>query len=110
MKLLTILLNDQIAYTFDRDTQLEDQQLAFLDRMDKDMDSGIKFQTELVTTPDNKQRARFVAMNLIRALQQDDNAKTFALCAYLSNRLPALVEVRASDHAAGVNIDFVEEH
>ena len=74
------------------------------------MDRGIKIQGELITNPDSRQRATFVAMNLIRALQQSNEAIISASCAYLVNRLPSLIEVRARDQGNTVNLELVEEH
>ena len=51
-----------------------------------------------------------VAMNLIRALRQDNQSIISASCAYLVNRLPALIEVHARDQGDTVNIELIEEH
>ena len=110
MKTLTVFANDQVAYEYDKDTVIDDQKLAFFDKLDSDMGRGIKIQGELITNPDNKQRATFVEMNLIRALQQDNQPIISASCAYLANRLPALIEVHARDQGNTVNIELVEEH
>ena len=42
MKLLTIISNDNIVYEHDRDKVLDERQIAFLGKMDGDMDLGIK--------------------------------------------------------------------
>ena len=110
MKKLTIYVNDQVAYDYDKETALEDEQLVFFDKMDSDMARGIKIQGELIANPNNSQRATFVAMNLIRALQQDNEAIISASCAYLVNRLPTLIKVHARDIGNTVNIELVEEH
>lgn len=74
MKLLTIISNDNVVYEHDRDKVLDERQIAFLGKMDGDMDRGIKIQGELITHPYTKQRATFVAKNLIKALKQVNNA------------------------------------
>ena len=109
MDKLTVFINNENVFEFDRDLTFSDQQLAFLDKMDSDMDKGIKMHGELLTSPDNQQRATFVAMNLIKALQQDNEAVKTSSCAYLVNRLPALVELHANDHGKTVKIELVEE-
>lgn len=110
MKKLTVFINGQAAYECDREMVLEPGQLKFLDKMDSDMDRGVKIQGELITNPDNRQRALFIAMNLIKALQQDNDAIKFASCAYLVNRMSSLVEVRASDQENTISIELVDEH
>lgn len=109
MNALAIMVNNELVFEFDKEMTFKDQQLAFLDRMDKDMDSGIKIQGELLPKPDKQQRARFVVMNLIKALQQDNEAVITASCAYLVNRLPALSAVHVNDAADEIKIELVEE-
>lgn len=110
MKKLTVFINDQVAYECDREIDLEPEQLKFLDKMDNDMDRGVKIQGELIASPDIRQRATFITMNLIKALQQENDAAKFASCAYLIKRMSSLVEVRASDQENSINIELIEEH
>ena len=109
MNKLAIYVNEQIVYEYDRDMHIEDQKLVFLDNMDTDMERGIKIQGELITSPDKQQREKFVVMNLIKALQQENMAVISASCAYLVHRHPALLEVHVHDHESGINITFVDE-
>jgi len=60
MNKLSILVNHEVVFEYDRNSTL--------DKMDADMDRGIKIQGEMITGADAKQRAKFVAMNLIKAL------------------------------------------
>lgn len=107
-KYLTIFINDQSVFEYECEKSIEDKQRAFLDKMDSDMGRGIKIHGVLIAEPDNDQRARFVAMNLIKALQQDNEAIIAASCAYLASRRPELLEIRANDGDAGVVIDLVD--
>lgn len=108
MSKLSIFINEQAAYDYDSGTELDDQQRAFLDRMDEDMGRGLKIHGELISEPDTHQRATFVAMNLIKALLQEDEAKIQVSCAYLLNRLPDLNEVHARDGDERVEIELTE--
>jgi len=105
--MLTVFINNEIVFEFDKNLSLEDMQLTFLDRMDADMDKGIKIRGELLKQPDSQQRTIFVAMNLIKALQQDHDAAKTASCAYLVNRHPDLLEVHANEQGGAGDIDFV---
>lgn len=110
MRNLSILINNQLAFEYDRATKLDAKQLAFLDKMDSDMARGVKISGELISMPDRKQKATFVAMNLLKALKQEDHAKIAVSCAYLISRLPHAVEMHATDQGKAINIEFVEEH
>ncbi len=68
MNMLSVLINNEIVFEFNRELSFADEQLVFLDRMDGDMDNGIKIRGELLANPDSGQRATFVVMNLIKAL------------------------------------------
>ena len=109
MQELTVFINEQVVYEFNRDISFEEQQLTFLDKMDSDMERGIKIRGELIAQPDSQQRATFVVMNLIKALQQDNDAVIEASCAYLVNRDPALIEVHANDSDNSINIELINE-
>lgn len=41
MNTLTVYANDEIVYEYDKEIIIEEQKLAFLDKMDSDMDRGI---------------------------------------------------------------------
>jgi len=110
MNTLNLFVNDQPTFEYDRSTELDEGKLAFLDRMDKDMDRGFKIYGEMIAAPDTKQKATFVTLNLIRALQQEDEAKIAVSCAYLATRLPNTVEVHARDADNRIEIEFVDEH
>jgi len=109
MKKLTFFINEEVVYEHDREISFEQQQLEFLDKMDKDMESGIKIRGELTIHPDLQQRTTFVVMNLIKGLQQDNDAVIFSSCAYLINRHPELIEVHANDHEDTISINLVNE-
>jgi len=109
MNKLSVLVNNEPVFEFDRDITFDEPQLAFLNRMDSDMDKGIKVRGHLQVDPDSEQRATFVVMNLIKALQQDNEAVVSASCAYLLNRHPALIEVHANDDVDSVKIELIEE-
>lgn len=109
MNNLTVFVNDQPVFEYDRNSELDESRLNFLDKMDADMSHGVKIQGESIAGPSDRQRALFVAMNLIKGLQQENQAVIQASCAYLVNRMPVLVEVHANDQDGKVTIDFVEE-
>ena len=110
MSNLSVFINDQLVFEYDRSTKLDDKQLAFLDKMDSDMARGFRISGELITKPGSKQKATFVAMNLLKALKQDDDAKIAVSCAYLNSRLPHTKEMHARDQGDRINIEFIEEH
>ena len=109
MNLLTVFVNCEPVFEYDKNTPLEDSKLTYLDDMDRGMDRGIRMQGEMIDSPDNTQRARFVVLNMIKALQQDKQAIVQASCAYLANRIPGLTEVHANDAEGRIDIELVEQ-
>lgn len=109
MSYLSILINGEVAFEFNRDIDFEENQLEFLDRMDSDMGKGIKVHGVLQEKPDARQRAHFVVMNLIKALRQENDAIIQASSAYLVNRFPELSEIHVSDDVDTIKIEFIED-
>lgn len=109
MNLLTIYVNNQTVLEYDKESALADDKLAFLDSMDQGMSNGVRIQGKLINSPDSEQRARFVVMNLVKAMQQDNEAIVQVSCAYLVNRMPVLSEVHVNDADNGIQIRLVEE-
>ncbi|MBL7002544.1 MAG: hypothetical protein ISR69_00785 [Gammaproteobacteria bacterium] len=108
--MLGIFVNEQFVFEYDTSTELDDQQLAFLQKMDADMDKGIKIYGELIVKPDSEAKANFVVMNLLKSLQQQDDAKIGVSCAYLSQNYPNVVEVHARDEGNRIGVELVESH
>lgn len=109
MEDLAIVINDENVYEYSRAVSLDKQQQAFLDKMDADMENGIKVQGKLIENPDHLQRGKFVVMNLIKALQQDNDSAISVSCAYLVSRFFSLSEIHISDCEDGLNIEFVDK-
>jgi len=105
--LLVVLVNDQSRLEYDRSKPLSAQQLLSLDHMDQKMDAGIRLGPDWIEKPDPTQRAKFVAVNLIEALQQNSEGLVAASCAYLANRLPALKQVKAKLLGGGFSVELV---
>jgi len=110
MKNITVFVNNEAVYDYDRDITIEEEQLVFLDKMDSDMEKGIKIKGKLVSKPDSEQRATFVAMNMIKALQQGNDAAIYASSAYLVHRNPTLSEVHVNDEGKTINVEFINEN
>lgn len=110
MNNLTIFVNNQPVFEYDRETTLAEDKRTFLENMDSDMSRGIKIQGELISEPDTQQRAKFMVLNMIKAIQQDNQAVIQASCAYLVNRLPDLVEVQVNEEGSKINIELVEDN
>lgn len=109
MNKLTFFINKEVVYEYDKSTVTDEEQLTFLDKMDADMGVGIKIHGKLITSPDNEQRVRFVVMNLIKALQQENSAIITASFAYLVNRRLELDQIHVNDGVEMINIEFINK-
>jgi hypothetical protein len=106
---LTIVLNGQAVVEYDRGKPLPEQQQAYLDKMDAEMDKGLQIGGEDIRHPDVKQKAQFVALKLFQALEANSEAIIAASCAYLATRMPDLKQVvgKHIEGQAGVACDLV---
>ena len=104
---LTVVIDGQPHLEYNRNKPLPEHQLACLDRMDRKMDQGIVLGGETLESPDRTQRAQFVALHLLEAMQAGDEALIAASCAYLANRLPDLHQVKARLAGAAVSAELV---
>ena len=105
--IMAVMLNGIAQLEYDRDKLLPEHQAAYLDKMDAKMDDGIVLDEETITNPDQSQRTRFAAANLVHALKTDDESMAAAMCSYLAIRLPELKQVRIEDNGGEVTIELV---
>jgi len=101
---LEILLDKSIIMEYDRNTRLPGKRREFLLKMDYDMDQGIELNDEHYANPDALQRGKYVAMNLIQAIQMNNRSMMNAMCAYLVSRLPTLNRISAEESGEDVTI------
>jgi hypothetical protein len=104
---MAVLLDGIAQLEYDRDRPLPAHQAAYLDRMDEKMSQGILVGEAVIESPDLDQRARFVAGNLVHALNTGDEALAGAMCTWLAVRLPELKQVRIRTDSGEVAIEFV---
>jgi hypothetical protein len=105
---LTISWDNVEVFSIDREISLGDEKRAFIERMDRDMDGGIRINGELISTADIRQRATFVVINLLKALQQENEAIVSASAAWLLDRLPGVSEIHAGSEQGRVYVELVE--
>lgn len=104
---LTVVLNGASQLEYDRNKVLPDDLKAYLQRMDAQMDQGIQLDGQYLAMPDGLQRARFVAEQLLHAVQTDNEAMAAATCSYLAVRIPDLKQVRAEVKDGKSSVDLV---
>ncbi len=104
---VAILIDGELQLKYDRGTALPAHQLQYLERMDQQMNEGIRLGVDWVEQPDLMQRAKFVAVHLVESLQHGNDALIAASCAYLAERLPELKQVRAKMLGAGFSAELV---
>lgn len=92
---LTVVVDGQAVLEYDRNKILAETQLGYLERMDEAMARGIRIGQQQFDSPDLQQRSQFVALELVKALHDGNDALIAASCSYLANRLPDLLQVIA---------------
>lgn len=107
MNKLTVIYNDVPQLEYDRNQQLQDHQLVYLEKMDEKMDRGVSLGDEEIQNPDLNQRSQFVAANLAHAIKTDNEAQMAALCSYIALRMPDIQQLSIKDLEDGtMEIDF----
>ncbi|MGB0721456.1 MAG: hypothetical protein ACPGU7_03570 [Gammaproteobacteria bacterium] len=108
--LLAVLLDGVAQLEYDRAKPLPPQQELYLDKMDEKMAQGIEEDGTPVADPDMAARVRFVAANLVHAIQSDNEAMAAAMCAWLALRQPDLKQVKVTTVDGGMSIDLDYEN
>lgn len=93
--LMVVLVNGEALFEYDRTKSITEKQQQYLDRMDEQMDAGIKLGNETIVQPDKQQRAQYVAFTLLTAIEQDNEAIIAAMNSYLAVRFPDLKQIKA---------------
>jgi len=104
---MAVLLNGVAQLEYYRDRPLPDHQALHLDKVDQKMDNGIEVGGEYISHPNQDQRARFVAANLVHALKTNNEPMAGALCTYLANRLPDLKQIKIVEDGDDFSVDLV---
>lgn len=111
---MVVLLNGEALFEYDRTKTLLDKQREYLDRMDTQMDDGIRLGNDAIANPDQQQRAQFVAFTLLTAIKQNNEPVIAAMNSYLAIRYPDLKQIKADtdDNSSKVMFDLIfdEEH
>ena len=104
---VVVVLDGVSQLEYRRATPLADQQRAYLDRLDQHMDKGIELGGVRIDHPDALQRAQYIALQMLQAVQDGNEMVAAATCAYLANRLPELKQVRAITLEGKLSCDLV---
>lgn len=104
---LVVVLDGVSQLEYLRATPLQAAQRQYLDRLDARMDGGVELGGRSVEEPNALQRAQFIALQLLQAVQDGNEAVAAASCAYLANRIPDLKQVRATTRGGLLSFDLV---
>lgn len=115
--MMAVLLNGIAQVEYDRTKSLPDYQGAYLDKMDRKMESeGIDIDGQRILAPALAQKAQFVAANLANAIAANDEAQVAAMTTWLAVRFPELKQVKLSEEEDGFAIafdfeaDYIKQH
>jgi len=107
MSILVAVVEGEPVIEYDRQKALPEQQIKYLDRMDEKMDMGLPSGQGHIFAPDARQKAQFVASQLMLAIETDDEQLIAASMAYLAIRLPGLKQVLSTKKTGEAQISFV---
>ncbi len=104
---IEVSINNQVVLQFDRQPRLAGKQRQFLDNMDEDMDQGIDLAGQPCPSPTPFQKAQYVAMTLMRALDEKDDELVAACCSYLGSRHADLKVIKTLMHGDSIQMELV---
>ena len=104
---MVVVIDGLSQLEYDRARPLPEQQQMALDRMDRKMDQGIELPAGHLESPNALQRAQFVALQLVQAVEDGNETMAAATCAYLAVRVPELQQVKAEHQPTGLHLDLI---
>lgn len=104
---LVVVLDGVSQLEYRHGTALSEQQIAYLDQLDQRMDGGIELGGLRIERPDILQRAQYVSLQMLQAVEAGNESVAAATCTYLANRLPDLKQVRAITRGGQLTFDLV---
>ncbi len=106
-KIVKLIINDLATLEYDKAVDLPNNQLQYLEMMDKKMEEGVVLGDEFITKPDNIQKSQFVALNMLALLDKNEEQEAIAMFTYLVNYLSELKQVKVKGTAGKYKIEFV---
>lgn len=104
---LVVVLDGVSQLEYRHGTVLAEQQIIYLDQLDQRMDGGIELGGLRIESPDILQRAQYVTLQMLQAVEAGNESVAAATCTYLANRLPDLKQVRAITRGGQLTFDLV---
>jgi len=104
---IEVIVNDQVLLKFERKPRLAGKQRQFLDNMDDDMNQGIDLAGEPCAKPTDFQKVQYVAMQLMQALDAENESMVAICCAYLGVREPGLNAIKTVMHGDEIRMELV---
>jgi len=106
---LNVVINGKAVLEFDRNKTIPGEHRQYLDNMDARMDEGVHLGDEFVSSLNPLQKAQFVANSMVNGILNDDFNQAIAMCTYLGDRLPDLLQVvcKGQEDETGMQIEFV---
>lgn len=83
-------------------------QRSALDRMDEDMQAGIRLNDQVITEPALNQRAHYVVSKLHRAIESERNNKAILMCSWLATRMPDLHRIQIQTTHDQIACEFIQ--
>ncbi|MFV1984750.1 MAG: hypothetical protein ACC657_14490 [Thiohalomonadales bacterium] len=106
-KLLLLVHNGEIKIEYACNKPLAGIQRRFLEKMDTDMDNGIKINGKPVLNPDKMQRVQYVTNHLVNSFLNNKEQLISAAYAYLAKTVPELKQIRVDTTSEHDSIDLV---
>lgn len=106
-QIVKLLVNNEVLLEYHRDVPLPDLQRRYLEDMDQRMDAGIFLDKHFIEKPDQKQKAEFVSLMLLKFIDEDRHNDASAMFTYLVNRLGELKQFKVMGEKGQYKFEWV---
>ena len=104
---LCVEINGKDVFKYEKSPRLPGKKRQILDNIDRSLDDGIEINGNYINGPDKMQRAQYVSMNLLHALETDNERLVSSSCDYLVTRLSELSLIKVVENGNEVTMNLV---
>ncbi len=104
-----VVLNKNKVLEYHRNRPLNDKQIDDLNKTDCKLSLGIQLGDQIIEHPTDSDKAVFMSIRLVEALNEDKDPIVAISCAYLATRFPLLKQLRATNDDHQISVELIND-